>query len=138
MTYGKMLKLLKDSMEYNNFEQFTRIFFDERTGEMCPFERVKDFCAYWLQKDIHSYKDFRNKFAIYRNEKLRLLDAITVICSEDVRKKINPIIMLQFRILVLNYTDAISTTLNLAEMLVACCSDLIEQMVDYDDNDGKK
>lgn len=128
ITHGKMLKFLKDSVKNNNFENFPVIFFNENTGDIYPYERIKDFCLYWLQKDIELYREFRNEFALYRNDKLKLLEAVSVLFKDDVRKKINSVTMLKFRIMVLNYTDSISVILNLAEMLVACCSSIIEEL----------
>ena len=129
MTHGIMLRKLKNIILKGNFTDFPAIFFDDTTGEIFPYEHIKDFCRYWLQKDLKLYAKFREEFAIFRSKNIELFDALAVLNKEENRKKINQLSMIQFRIRTIDFVEATSVILNLADMLTSCCSSIIDEMI---------
>ena len=129
MTHGKMLKTLKDTLLKGDFTDFPKIFFDDETGDIFPYEHIKDFCRYWLQKDIKLYSKFREEFSLFRAKQINIFDSIAIINKEENRKKINQLSMIQFRIRTIDYVEASSIILNLADMLVGCCSSIIDELI---------
>ena len=136
MTHARMLKTLKAVLEKEDFGTFPKIFFDPDTNEIFPFERIKDFCRYWLQKDLQLYSKFREIYTAYRALQLQIFDAIAVINREENRKKINPLSMVQFKIRSLDYVESISTVLNMADMLVSFCSSVIDEAIEMREEDN--
>lgn len=124
--YGKMLRVLKQAMD-EDFTLFPSIFFNKTTGDIYPYDKIKDFCMYWLQKDIDLYRAFREEFHQYRETQLKNIEAITVINDEMQNKKVNPLITVQFKIRTIDYVDEVSVILNLSEMLIGFCSEIISE-----------
>lgn len=135
MTHGRMLKKLKDIILRGKFTDFPAVFFDDTTGEIFPYEHIKDFCRYWLQKDLKLYTKFREEFAAFRSAQIILFDSLAVLNREDNRKKINQLSMIQFRIRTMDYVEATSVILNLADMLTSCCSSIIDELIPEEEID---
>jgi hypothetical protein len=129
MTHGMMLRKLKNIIQRGEFVDFPAVFFDDMTGEIFPYEHIKDFCRYWLQKDLKLYTKFREEFSMFRSKNIEIFDALAVLNREENRKKINNLSMIQFRIRTIDFVEATSVILNLADMLTSCCSSIIDEMI---------